>query len=81
MNKYSADKGWTGWNLHYKLKANGSSVSNLNEHNTQKYGEAYDRDFCGPKNPDRCQNDAVKQKIRMVLDKRKAVSLGSQNPS
>jgi hypothetical protein len=72
MNKDSVDKGWTGWNLHYRLKANGLSLSNVNKRNTQKYGEAYGWDFGGPKNPDRCQNDTVKQKIKTVLDKRNA---------
>jgi hypothetical protein len=49
MNKDSVDKYYTGWNLHYKLKAKRSSQSNVNKHNTQKYGEAYGRNFGVPK--------------------------------
>jgi 3,4-dihydroxy-2-butanone 4-phosphate synthase len=75
MNKDSVDKGYTGWNLHYKLKAKRSSLSNVNKQNTQKYSEAYSLNIGVLKTQTGVKMTQYEQKIRT------AVSLGSQNPS
>jgi hypothetical protein len=72
MNKDSVDKGCTGWNLHYKLKANRSSLSNVNKHSTQKYGEAYSLNFGGPKTQTGVKMTQHKQKTRIVFNKMKS---------
>jgi hypothetical protein len=72
MNKASIDKDCTGWNLHYKLKANRSSLSNVNKQNTQKYGEAYSLNFGIPKTQTGVKMTQHKQKTRTVFNEMKS---------
>jgi hypothetical protein len=76
MNKDAVDKGYTGWNLHYKLKAKRSSLSNVNKHNTQSMAE-HSRNFGVPKTQTGVKMTQYKQKIRRVSNKRKAPVGGS----
>jgi hypothetical protein len=74
MNKDSVDKGYAGWNLHYKLKAKRSSLCNVNKHNTQKYGS---RNIGVEKSHTGVKMTQYKKKIRTVFNKRKAPVGGS----
>jgi hypothetical protein len=75
--KGSVDKGCTSWNQ-YKLKAKGSSLSNVNKHNMQKYGKAYRLNFSRPKTQTGCENDAGKAKKQIsILIKNEAAVLSA----